>query len=119
MSLRFLLDEHINPAIQRQLRRLIRDVDVRCVGDADAPPKGALDDDLLEWANVNGFVLISEDRRTLPSAIADRLTPGLHISGVLFIRPRASLGAVIEQLELIWHTSAETEFHDVTLFIPL
>lgn len=119
MPPRFLLDEHINPAIQRQLRRMIREVDVRCVGDTDAPMKGTLDHDLLAWAAENGFVLISEDRRTLPSAINDRLTRGLHTGGVLFIRPNASLGSVIEQLELIWHLSAQEEFRNATLFIPL
>jgi hypothetical protein len=63
--------------------------------------------------------LISEDRRTLPSAIADRLRRGSHTSGVLFILPQVPIGAVIEELVLIWHTSTQDEFVDSTQFIPL
>lgn len=35
--IRFLLDEHVNPAIQRQLRRLNSQIDVLRVGEAEAP----------------------------------------------------------------------------------
>ena len=119
MKPRYLLDEHVNPAIQRQLRRLIRELDARCVSDGDAPPKGTRDDDLLAWANANEFILITEDRRTMPGAIARRSELGEYTFGVFFIRPGACIGAVIEALELIWHTSAHNEFIDSALFIPL
>ncbi len=119
MKPHYLLDEHINPAIQRQLRRLIREIDVRCVGDANAPSKGTLDEEILGWAAINEFILVSEDRRTLPSTIAARLSTDNHIAGVLFIRSGAQIGDIIETLELIWHTSEQAEFLDCTLFIPL
>jgi len=119
MKPRYLLDEHINPAIQRQLRRLIREIDVRCVGDANDSVKGTLDEDMLDWAATNEFILVSEDRRTLPSTIAARLWIGNHIAGVLFVRSSSRIGDIIETLELIWHTSEQEEFLDCTLFIPL
>lgn len=70
MRPRFLLDEHVNPAIQRQLHRLSQEINVRCVGQPNAPRKGTSDSDLLSWAEENRFILVSEDRRTLPTCLA-------------------------------------------------
>ena len=44
---RFLLDEHVNRAIQRQLRRLDIRIEVLAVGDPGAPPSGAADSEIL------------------------------------------------------------------------
>lgn len=52
MPPRFLLDEHVNPAIQRQLHRLSREIEVRCIGEPDAPAKGTSDADVLIWAEL-------------------------------------------------------------------
>lgn len=119
MRPRFLLDEHVNPAIQRQLHRLSQEINVRCVGKPNAPRKGTSDSDLLSWAEENRFILVSEDRRTLPTCLALHLTSGRHCYGILWLRPNIPIGAVVEELFLIWHTCAEDEFLDCALFIPL
>jgi hypothetical protein len=49
MRPRFLLDEHINRAIQRQLRRRHHQIAVMAVGDPEAPPAGTLDPAILVW----------------------------------------------------------------------
>jgi hypothetical protein len=118
MSPRFLLDEHINPAIQRQLHRLSREIDVRCV-EPNAPVKGSTDADLLVWAEANRFILVSEDRRTLPSHLAMHLAAGHHSFGILWLRPNVAIRAVIMELYLIWYTCEEDEFLDRGIFIPL
>jgi hypothetical protein len=46
---RFLLGEHINRAIQRQLRRWDVRIDVLAVGDPGAPPSGTPDSEILSW----------------------------------------------------------------------
>jgi hypothetical protein len=43
MKPRFLLDEHVNPAIQRQLLRLDPRIEVVVIGQQHGPPKGTLD----------------------------------------------------------------------------
>jgi hypothetical protein len=43
MKPRFLLDEHINRAIQRQLRRLDVRIDVLAIGDSGTPDAGTPD----------------------------------------------------------------------------
>jgi predicted nuclease of predicted toxin-antitoxin system len=119
MGPRFLLDEHINPAIQRQLQRLSLDIDVRCVGQPDAPRKGTSDALLLVWAETNEFILVSEDRRTLPSCLAEHIESGRHCFGVLWLRPRTAIGTIVEELYLIWQTCSKDEFLDRGVFIPL
>jgi len=49
MKPRFLLDEHINRAIQRQLRRHDSTIEVLAIGDPGAPEAGTLDPPLLDW----------------------------------------------------------------------
>jgi hypothetical protein len=64
---RFLLDEHINPAIQRQLHRLAPTLGVLIIGQSDAPPKGTSDPDLLIWLEENNYIMVTENRSTIPS----------------------------------------------------
>ncbi len=119
MPPRFLLDEHVNPAIQRQLLRRSSEIVVRRIGGFGAPPKGTSDAELLRWAEANRFVLVSEDRRTLPDCLNDHLSGGNHSYGILWIRPNATIGQLIDELYLIWQTCTEDEFVDHGIFIPL
>ena len=119
MPPRFFLDEHVNPAIQRQLQRRNLEIVVRRVGEAGAPPKGTSDQELLRWAEQQHFVLISEDRSTLPDCLSAHLISGRHSYGILWIRHAATMGRVIEDLHLIWQTCNEDEFLDRGLYIPL
>lgn len=116
---RFLLDEHINRAIQRQLRRLDARIQVLAVGDAGAPPSGTPDPDLLIWIEENGYILVTENRRTLPSHLADHYAAGRHVPGIFWLRPSAGLGVIIEELYLIWMASTADEYQDRTLYLPL
>ena len=119
MGPRFLLDEHVNPAIQRQLHRRSLDLMVRRVGETGAPPKGTPDPELLAWAETERFVLISEDRSTLPDCLRARLDGGGHSYGILWIRPGTTVGRLIEELFLIWQVCEEDEFRDRGIYIPL
>jgi hypothetical protein len=101
MKPRFLLDEHVNRAIQRQLRRLEPQIEVLVVGDPEAPSKGILDPELLIWLEANGYILVSENRSTIPVHLAEYYTAGRHIPGILWIRPSASLGEITEYLYLM------------------
>ena len=119
MKPRFLLDEHVNRAIQRQLRRLDSRIDVLAINDPGAPPAGTSDPDLLVWLEEEGYLLVTENRSTMPRHLADHYAAGGHVPGLLWIRPRVGLGAIIEELYLIWYASTADEYQDRTLFIPL
>ena len=119
MQPRFLLDEHVNPAVQRQLQRRSLELVVLRVGEIGAPPKGTPDADLLAWAEVERFVLVSEDRSTLPDCLRARLDSGGHSYGILWIRPGTTVGHLIEELFPIWQVCEVDEFRDRGIYIPL
>lgn len=119
MNIRFLLDEHVNKAIQRKLRRMTLDIDVLAIGDTDAPSKGTSDPDILVWIEENGYILVSENRRTIPTHIAEHFALGRRFPGVFWIRPESSINSVVEELYLIWSASDAEEYQNNTLFIPL
>lgn len=116
---RFLLDEHINRAIQRQLRRWDARIEVLAVGDPGAPPSGTPDPEILGWMEQNGYILITENRRTIPGHLSDHLAAGRHVPGVFWLRPGAELGPIIESLYLIWLVSTLEEYQDRTTYLPL
>lgn len=119
MKPRFLLDEHVNRAIQRQLRRLDLRIDVLAINDSDAPPAGLSDPEILLWIEQNGYILVTENRSTIPGHLTDHYAAGGHVPGIFWLRPHASLGSIIEELYLIWAASTADEYKDRALFIPL
>jgi hypothetical protein len=119
MRPRFLLDEHVNHAVQRQLRRLSMEIDVLAIGEGNAPAKGTLDPELLLWLEANEYILVTENRSTIPVHLADHFEQGWHTPGILWIRPDVGLGEIIEELYLIWQVSTADEYQDQALFIPL
>jgi len=94
MKPRFLLDEHVNPAIQRQLRRLDPQIEVLAIGDIGAPPAGTLDPDILDWLEKNGYIPVTENRSTMPVHLFNHFAAGRHIPGVFWIRPGIGIGRV-------------------------
>ena len=119
MKPRFLLDEHVSRAIQRQLRRHDPGIDVLAIGDPGAPLSGTADPDILIWQEQNGYILVTENRSTIPVHLSDHLAAGRHVPGILWIRPGVGIGRIIEELYLIWLASEADEYWDRPLFIPL
>lgn len=116
---RFLLDEHVNRAIQRQLRRWNPMLEVLAVGEHGAPPPGTSDPDILRWIEASRHILVTENRRTIPGHLSAHFVAGRHIPGLLWIRPGAALPKVVETLYLIAEASSSDEYTDRALFIPL
>jgi hypothetical protein len=119
MKPRFLLDEHINRPIQRQLRRVDHNLEVLAIGDEGAPEAGTADPDILKWIEENNYILVTENRSSLPKHLTDHFASGRHIPGLFWIRPDIGIGRLIEELYLIWSVSTADEYTDRTLFIPL
>lgn len=66
MSLQYLLDENVHPLYQIQLRRRAPELMVWAVGDPSAPPKGTLDPEILCWCEEHKFVLVTNNRKSMP-----------------------------------------------------
>ena len=118
MKPRFLLDEHLGRAIQRQLRRRDARIEILLVGDPNASVRGLLDPDLLLWLEATGYILVTSDESTIPGHLIDHYNQGRHLPGVFWIRDGASLGQIIEALFIIWEASEAEEYVDRLLHIP-
>ncbi|MHC5732352.1 MAG: DUF5615 family PIN-like protein, partial [Nostoc sp.] len=100
-AIRYLLDEHLNPAYRSQLVRRNPDLVVRIIGDLDVPPKGTSDPDILIWCEINEFILVTNNRKSMPGHLADHLAIGRHIPGILTIDADQSIGQTVEELMII------------------
>ncbi|MBV7337136.1 DUF5615 family PIN-like protein [Chloroflexi bacterium TSY] len=118
-DLKFLLDENLSPIIRDELVKRDDTVEVLRIGDENVPPLGTPDEIILEWMEDTGYVLVTDNRRSMPEHLQDHFAQGKHIPGILLIRRGASLGEIIEELWLIWQASEATEYRDRMQFIPL
>lgn len=66
MSIQYLLDEHIPLLYRTQLVRRVPELTVRIIGDPDAPPRGTLDPDILIWCEIHNFILVTNNRKSMP-----------------------------------------------------
>ena len=118
-AVRYLLDENVNPILRAQLIRQAPDLVVWIIGDPGAPKRGTLDPDILFWCEANGFMLVTSNRRSMPVHLQDHLATGHHIPGILVLPPSMTMGAVLQQLLLIWGASEAEEYQDLLLYLPL
>ncbi len=98
--IRYLLDEHALH-LARELRRKMPELFVIGVGEDGAPSKGTDDPNLLTWCEEHGFILVTNDKRTLRAYFAQHLAAGRHSPGVLYINPGMAIGEILWRLEWI------------------
>lgn len=65
-EIRYLLDENVNPALNSALKRREPNLTVWQVGKLEAPALGTLDPEILTWCENNGFILVTNNRRSMP-----------------------------------------------------
>ena len=118
MTVNYLLDENLSPAYREQLLYHQPHLIVLMVGDPGVPAKGTLDPEILDWCEQNNFVLVTNNRRSMPVHLAEHLTRGHHVPGILAIRFKAQMGLIIDELILIAEASLEDEYQDRIEFIP-
>jgi hypothetical protein len=65
---------------------------------ASATPPGSTDPDILAWAEREGRLLVSGDRKTLLAHFADHLRAGRHSPGLFLLRPLSPLPQLVDFL---------------------
>ena len=117
--IRYLLDEHVDPALHTQLIRHEPDLVVWMLGDPGAPKRGTPDPEILLWCEANGFLLVTANRKSMPVHLRAHLAAGHHVPGILVLNPSMTMGATIDELLLIWGASEAKEYRDLLLYLPL
>jgi predicted nuclease of predicted toxin-antitoxin system len=118
MIVGYLLDENVDVAYRDQLTRR-GSIPVRAVGESDAPSKQTTDPDILIWCERHEFVLVTNNRRTMPRHLADHLSAGRHIPGIIVLGDDLSFGGNLEELLLIAVAARSDELRDQIVYLPV
>lgn len=118
-EIRYLLDENVSPIIRTELLRREARLIVWKVGDPGTPQRGTSDTIILQWCEENSFILITNNRKSMPRHLQNHLFDGRHIPGIFELSPNMSIGETIEELILIWETSKANEYRDLLVYLPL
>jgi len=118
----FLLDEHVPVAVGNAVLGLRPAAVVRVVGThPDVPPKRTPDPVLLNFAEDEGYAVVTFDKDTMPGHAAAHVTAGRHTRGV-FVFPNGNnlnAGLIASELVMIWEASEAEEWTDETVFLPM
>jgi hypothetical protein len=114
MPLAFLFDEQLRGplwgAILRHNATSNEPLDVVRVGDPADLALGSDDAAILQWAEGEGRILVTEDRHTMPDRLAEHLASGRHCPGVFMVRFNMSRRELVECLWLAAYAGAQKSF---------
>ncbi|NJK67086.1 MAG: DUF5615 family PIN-like protein [Microcoleus sp. CSU_2_2] len=119
MAIQYLFDENVDPAYANQIRRRNPNVFVLAVGELTAPAQGTLDPEILIWCETHNFILVTNNRRSMPVYLADYLEQNRHIPGIFILNSKMSIGQNIDELILIYQGSFDDEYQDRIEHLPL
>jgi len=117
--MRYLMDENLNPLYKAQLLAKEPNLLVYEIGDPGCPPKGTPDPEILYWCEKNDYVLVTNNRKSMPPHLAKHLAEERHIPGILTINDEMSIGEAIEELLLIAEASFADEYRDRIEYLPV
>jgi len=114
--LRLLIDQDLDHDILRGLLRRIPQLDA--VTAFEIGMKEATDPQLLTRAAQEGRIVVTHDRKTMPSHAADLMRVGTNIAGVFVVPRSLPLRQAIEDLELMITCSGNEEWVNVIRYLP-
>ncbi|CCQ54425.1 DUF5615 family PIN-like protein [Crocosphaera watsonii] len=119
MSIQYLIDENLPPLYQEQLRRYLSDLKVLMVGDPNAPSKGTLDPEILIWCEHHNFILVTNNRRSMPVHLNEHLGNNHNVPGIFVLRKKFTIGEIIGDLLLISQVGEPSDYQNRITYIPL
>ena len=115
--LKLVSDENFDGDILRGLYRRRPDLDVVRVQDVGL--SATSDTHVLAWAAVEGRILLTHDRDTLPNFAYDSVRAGQPMPGVFLVSDRMPVGQVIEEILLAVECLTPEECLNFVRFFPL
>lgn len=117
MKVRFLADADLNKTIVSGVLRREPSVDFLTAHAADL--RRMKDLEVLALAAAQQRVLVSHDVGSMPSHFRSFRDAGEHSAGVFLVAQSLDVGAVIEELLLIWLASEASEWENRLAWLPL
>ena len=119
MKPRFLLDENLSPRLKLAILRLKSEIDILRVGDMNAPDSGTLDPDILIYLEQSKRILLTDNRKSMPEHLQTHWASDGFIWGLFWLRPKATIKELAEEILLIWETTEADEWKNKLIWIPL
>lgn len=119
IEIRYLMDENVNPLLRRELLRREPNLTVWQVGILGSPDYGTLDPEILIWCEENEFILVTNNRKSMPVHLNDHLSAGRHIFGIFSLNESLSIGETIDELILIAQASVAEDYQDQIIYLPI
>ena len=76
------------------------------------------DPDILAWAAVEGRILLTHDRDTLPYFAYNRVKAGQAMPGVFLVQKSMPIGQAIDELALAATAQTPDECNDQVIYFP-
>lgn len=89
------------------------------MGAPGAPAKGTLDPELLGWCEEHSFVLVTNNRKSMPVHLASHVAGGGHIAGIILLNAALPVGVTIDELRLIATVGDAARFCDQISYLPI
>ena len=118
-GIQYLLDEHVDPDLRTGLLQNWPGIAVWCIGDPGAPERGTLDPEILSWCEDHGYILVTNNRSTMPVHLASHLAADRHIPGIFILRSRLSMGDRIRDLGVVWAAGDPRDYADIVSYMPI
>jgi predicted nuclease of predicted toxin-antitoxin system len=116
LRVRFLADQNLNDDIVSGVLRRLPEIDFETAYEAGL--EEASDPELLSFAAKEGKILVTHDRKTMPTYFG-RLIETQNSAGVLIISQNCEIARAIEELILVWEVSDAEEYLNLIRTIPL
>jgi hypothetical protein len=117
--LRYLLDENVDPLYADELIRRDPAFVVWRIGAPGAPDKGTPDPDILLWCEAHRFMLVTNNRKSMPGHLSEHLARGHHLPAIIALNPVLPVGDTLDDLWLIATVADEPQFRDRIVYLPL
>ncbi|MEH2359390.1 MULTISPECIES: DUF5615 family PIN-like protein [unclassified Nostoc] len=116
MNVSYQADADLNQAIVTGVLRQEPTIDFQTA--LAAGLEGVKDSEVLAIAAQQRRILVSHDRKTMPSEFAEFITSN-HSAGVIIISQKLPVEVAIEELLIIWAISSAEEWVDRIAKLPL
>lgn len=115
--MRLISDEDFNNRIVRGLLRRLPALDL--VRAQDFGLAGRHDTEVLAWAADENRLILTHDFATMIDFAYNRVTDGVQMPGVFAVPQDLAIGEAIEEISILVECSAENEWENQVVFIPL
>ena len=115
--MRLLFDENFNQRIVRGLKLELPNLEFEIAQNCGL--KGKSDPQVLEWASENGFVLVTNDLKTVPKFAYERVAANKILLGVIAVPDDLPIGQTIDEPAITLQCSLPDELENRVLHLPL